>query len=196
MKYQKITFPVWSFKKYRPSKLESWAQNLGLLNLIKVLPKTKKTTSLRWQFDQVDQNGLCAWMLNCFSRVWPFLTLCNPKDCSPPGSSVHGNLQARILKWVAMPSSSGSSPPKDWTRVSCIILLQLMQDGTDTYINMWVILTCFMCVLYIIYYIIYIISYILIYSHIDVLVTLVYIYILIYTPFLRAKLSVWSRNTY
>ena len=37
------------------------------------------------------------------------LTLCNPMDCSPPGSSVCGILQARILKWVAMPSSRGSS---------------------------------------------------------------------------------------
>ena len=37
------------------------------------------------------------------------LTLCNPVDCSLPGSSVHGILQARILEWVAMPSSRGSS---------------------------------------------------------------------------------------
>ena len=37
------------------------------------------------------------------------LTLCNPADCSLPGSSVHGILQARILEWVAMPSSRGSS---------------------------------------------------------------------------------------
>ena len=36
------------------------------------------------------------------------LTLCNPTDYSQPGSSVHGILQARILKWVAMPSSRGS----------------------------------------------------------------------------------------
>ena len=41
-------------------------------------------------------------MLSHFSRV---LTLCDPMDCSPPGSSVHGILQARILEWVAMPSS-------------------------------------------------------------------------------------------
>ena len=38
--------------------------------------------------------------------------------CSPPGSSVHGILQARILEWVAMPSSRGSSQPRDQTRVS------------------------------------------------------------------------------
>ena len=38
-------------------------------------------------------------------------TLCNPRDCSPPGSSVHGILQARILEWVATPFSRGSSTP-------------------------------------------------------------------------------------
>ena len=45
-------------------------------------------------------------------------------DCSPPASSVHGILQARILEWVAMPSSRGSSWPRDWTGVSyvsCIV---------------------------------------------------------------------------
>ena len=36
-------------------------------------------------------------------------TLCNPMDCSPPGSPVHGILQARILKWVAIPFYGGSS---------------------------------------------------------------------------------------
>ena len=48
------------------------------------------------------------------------LTLCNTMDCSPPGSSVHGIFQARIVKWVAMPSSRGSSQPRDRTHVSCI----------------------------------------------------------------------------
>ena len=47
-------------------------------------------------------------------------TLCNPMNCSPPGSFVLGILQARILEWVAMLSSRGSSRPRDWTRVSCI----------------------------------------------------------------------------
>ena len=45
--------------------------------------------------------------------------LCDPINCSPPGSSVHGILQARILEWVAMASSRGSSRPRDWTWVSC-----------------------------------------------------------------------------
>ena len=45
-------------------------------------------------------------------------TLCDPVDCSPPGSSVHEILQARILEWVAMPFSRGSSQPRDQTQVS------------------------------------------------------------------------------
>ena len=43
-----------------------------------------------------------------------FLTLCDPMDCSPPGSSVHGILQARILEWVAILFSRGSSWQGDW----------------------------------------------------------------------------------
>ena len=47
-------------------------------------------------------------------------TLCDPVDCSFPGSSVHGILQARILEWVAISFSRGSSWPRDWTSISCI----------------------------------------------------------------------------
>ena len=46
------------------------------------------------------------------------LTLCNSMDCSLPGSSVHGILQARILEWVAIPFSRGSSQPRDGPWVS------------------------------------------------------------------------------
>ena len=48
------------------------------------------------------------------------LTLCDPIDCSPSGSSIHGILQARRLEWVAMPSSRGSSRTRDRTHVSFI----------------------------------------------------------------------------
>ena len=47
-------------------------------------------------------------------------TLCDPMDCNPPGFSVHGILQARILEWVAISSSKGSSPPRDQTPVSLV----------------------------------------------------------------------------
>ena len=45
---------------------------------------------------------------------------CGPMECSLPGSSVHGIFQARILEWVAISFSRGSSPPRDRTQVSCI----------------------------------------------------------------------------
>ena len=54
-------------------------------------------------------------VLSWFSHV----QLCDPMDCSLPGCSVHGILQARILEWVAMPSSRGSSWPGDRKCFSC-----------------------------------------------------------------------------
>ena len=47
-------------------------------------------------------------------------TVGDSMDCSPWGSCVDGILQARILEWIAIPLSSGSSQPTDWTQVSCI----------------------------------------------------------------------------
>ena len=49
-----------------------------------------------------------------------YLTLCDPMDCSPPSSSVHGILQARKLAWVALSFSRGSSWPRDLTHVSYV----------------------------------------------------------------------------
>ena len=48
-------------------------------------------------------------------------TLCDPMVCSPPGSSIHGIFQARILKWVVISFSGRSSGPRDWTPVSHIV---------------------------------------------------------------------------
>ena len=59
-------------------------------------------------------------VLGCALVTLSCLTVCEPVDCSPPGSSVHGILQARILEWVIMPSSRGSSQPRDGTQVSRI----------------------------------------------------------------------------
>ena len=60
--------------------------------------------------------GVCM----CAKLLQSCPTLCNPIDYSPPGSTVHRILQARILGWVALSSSRGSSRPRDWTWVSCI----------------------------------------------------------------------------
>ena len=48
-------------------------------------------------------------------------TLCNPIDCSLPGSSVHGIFQAIVLKWITISFSRGSSQPRARTQVSCIV---------------------------------------------------------------------------
>ena len=64
--------------------------------------------------------GEDRWYQGCMSVAQSCLTLCHPRDCSPPGSSVHGILQARILGWVAISFFRGSSWPRDWTWVSNI----------------------------------------------------------------------------
>ena len=56
---------------------------------------------------------LSAKLLQSCPTLWDLI------DCSLPGSSVHGIIQARILEWVALPFSRGSSQPRDWTRISC-----------------------------------------------------------------------------
>ena len=76
-----------------------------------------------------------AWVKKCILLFWGRVfytksmsvkslqlcpTLCDPVDCIPPGSSVHRILQARILEWVAKPSSRGSSLPRDQTYISYV----------------------------------------------------------------------------
>ena len=67
----------------------------------------------------VPRNHIAPFLCVHAKSVLSYSTLGNPMDCSPPGSSVHGTLQARILEWVVMPSSRRSSPPKEQTCVSC-----------------------------------------------------------------------------
>ena len=61
--------------------------------------------------------GLVLYM---HSMAQSCLTLCGLRNCSPPGSTAHGIFQARILEWVAISSSRGSSKPRDWNFVSCV----------------------------------------------------------------------------
>ena len=62
---------------------------------------------------------VCVWA----KVLQSYLTLCDPMDCGLPGSSVMGTLQARILEWVVMPSSRGSSQPRDQTHVSYVFCI-------------------------------------------------------------------------
>ena len=64
---------------------------------------------------------LTSGCINSMSSVASVtLTLCDPMDCSLPGPSVHGILQARILQWIATPSSRASPQPRDRIHVSCV----------------------------------------------------------------------------
>ena len=62
------------------------------------------------------QLHLCCCTVLCHSCP----ALCDPMDCSPPGSPVHGIFQARTLGWVAISFSRRSSQPRDWTHNSCV----------------------------------------------------------------------------
>ena len=67
------------------------------------------------------------------------MTFCNPMDCSPPGSSIHRTLQARILKWVAMLFSRGSSRTRDLiqknTRTSLIWCLCPFSTNSNVFLK-------------------------------------------------------------
>ena len=75
--------------------------------------ETRHLLSWSWH----SNGGYGAWAKSLQSC----LTLCYPMDRSWPGSSIYGILRARILEWVAVPSSRGSSPPRDWTH--CLLRL-------------------------------------------------------------------------
>ena len=55
---------------------------------------------------------VCVCVCVCVLIAQSFPTICDPLDCSPPGSSIHEIPQARILQWVAIPFSRGSSRPQ------------------------------------------------------------------------------------
>ena len=87
------------------------------------LPKVSPPNIILWiRFQHVNFEKTQAFSLQVPSEVAQSCpTLCNPMDCSPPGSSVHGIFQARILEWVAISFSRGSSQPRDRTQVSHIV---------------------------------------------------------------------------
>ena len=65
--------------------------------------------------DPESSSLLGVWV--CAQSLQSCPTFCDPMDCRPPGFTVYGILQARILKWVAISSCRGSSWPRDWTHI-------------------------------------------------------------------------------
>jgi len=79
-----------------------------------------KDTSKNFVMTWVNVHDVCVCVCVCVLVSQSCWTLCNCMGCSSPGSSVHGILQARILEWVAIPFSRGSSRPWGQTQVSHI----------------------------------------------------------------------------
>ena len=66
-------------------------------------------------FPHLGQHRILSRVPCAIHLLQSYLSLCDPVDCSPPGSILHGILQARILEWVAIPFSKGSFQPRDRT---------------------------------------------------------------------------------
>ena len=92
---------------------EHWSRCSQYVQMCPLEVKVLGFFLLLWVFIALHCAVLCLVAHAC-------LTLCDPMDSYPSGSSVHGIFQARILEWVAMPSSMGSSQPRDGTQVYCI----------------------------------------------------------------------------
>ena len=101
----------------------------------------------RWMSGWMDEWLTDGWVDGWMDGWWMddgWMTdgwICNSMDCSPSGSSVHGILLPRILEWVAISSSRGSSRPKGWTRIFYIVfigrqvLYHLAPSGKPLYTN-------------------------------------------------------------
>ena len=103
-------------------KLKVGGEGEYTYSIEKIYIKELKRDEVRFCVYKATRRGwgatfLIIFLVESLSYVQRF---CDPMDCSPPGSSVHGISQARILKWVVISFSRGSSPPRDGTQVSCI----------------------------------------------------------------------------
>ena len=121
--------------KYPPAMWETWVQSLGWED---PLEKGKATHSsvLDWRIQglyspwsrkESDTTERLSLHFTCAKKVKvkvkslsPVQLFCNPMDYSPPGSPIHGIFQTRVLEWVPISFSRGSSQPRDWTLVSRI----------------------------------------------------------------------------
>ena len=117
----------WWFIHWSRRKASHLCCNEGISTYLTFLPSLSLFSFLEfcvyvntsyWNFFFFLLKLLVFWHLACNAQSCP--TLCDLMDCSSPGFFVHGLFQARILEWIAILFSRGSSRPRDWTGVSCI----------------------------------------------------------------------------
>ena len=116
----------WNYKHLKKKKNKFYtipSDYSALLDFFPVHHEDKTELSREMEWSQKKHKSRCEHFFSSESesevaQLCP--TLCYPMDCSPPGSSIHRILQARILERVAISFSKGSSWPRDWTQVSHI----------------------------------------------------------------------------
>ena len=110
-----------------------FTRHVCLLKILVPSPQLYKAQTKQREIPRKKENQNCKLLRDKKGKVQLYIafcamsakslqscpTLCDPVDYSPPGSSVHGILQARVLEWAAVPSSNGSSQPRDQTHISC-----------------------------------------------------------------------------
>ena len=108
-----ISWSLPNFTSIESVMLSNHLYSLGTVDSLEKAPMLGKIEGKRGRRQQ-----RMRWLksLCLVTQLCP--ALCDPTDCSLPGYSVHGISQARILEWVTMPSSRGSSHPRDQTQVS------------------------------------------------------------------------------
>ena len=115
-----VSDSLWPHGLYSPWNSPGQNTGVGSLSLLQgIFPTQGSNPGLlhcrRILYQLSHKGGLNTTISEIVLVAQPCLTLCNPMDCSPspPGPSVHRNLQARILEWVAIPFSKGSSQPRE-----------------------------------------------------------------------------------
>ena len=99
--------------------LKAWDPDLKRHSVLYMLwvytvPCTRNLSGIQISFSALKILCVCVCVCVCVWVAQSCLTLCDPKDCTLPGSSDHGILQARRLEWVGILFSRGSSWPRDW----------------------------------------------------------------------------------
>ena len=98
-----------------------WCYSKSILRTLRFLKTKDAFLHLYFFSNNPIVYGVCVCVLSCFSHVWLFET---PMNCTLPGSSIYGIFLERILKWVSIPSSRGSSWTRDQVCVSCVSCMQ------------------------------------------------------------------------
>ena len=113
-----LAHSVGSVPTHRPATTSLWDWHHPHLKVGET--KVSNVTDISWELSPNSKSTSLAHSLLLLSRVQLSVT---PMDCSPPGSSVHGIFQARILEWVPSSYFRGSSCPRDWTHSILHLLL-------------------------------------------------------------------------